>query len=196
MHVQLELVDGYSVLAWRHGIPQTPSVLAAMATIRTFPDDELVHSRLVADGFKLDGEVLKPQLFDDRCTKVPCYLREGKSLRHDGMGHLDTFGYGDLYRATLFVQARRVRDRYSDLLSSEPLALLDDFLNTFARFRPRQHRRALSILQLLKDYDVHTVDGHAMILAGLVTAENLGQFVGLSSYVKDNGRYHLPWPTA
>ena len=65
----------------------------------------------------------------------------------------------------------------------------------FARFRARQHRLALRMLELFEHHDVSTADGHAMILAELATTGSVSQFMGVSSYVRQKGRYILPWPT-
>ncbi len=193
-HMQLELLEGNGVLAWRRDVTPTDALLSAMEAIRTLPDDEVVHSRLVSEGFRVDGDVLRPQFFDDRCTTVPNRLRSGSSLKNDGMAHLDGFGFGDLYRATLFVQVQLVRDTLSDSLASERLELLDGFIDAFSRHRPRQHRKAKHILQLFREHDVRTLEGHAAILSAITEMERLDKFMGVSSYVRKNGSYILPWP--
>lgn len=194
LHMQLELVEGFSVLAWRRNVAITDALNAAMQKLRTLPDDEVVHERLVAAGFQLDGEVLKPQIFDDRCKTVPKRLRSAYSLKNDGMAHLDPFEFGDYYRASLYVQVQLIRDKYSEMLFAERLTVLDDFLESFRRFRPRQHRKANRILQLFQEYNVQTIDGHSQILVQLTQLEKLVQDMGISSYSKQNGKYILPWP--
>jgi len=194
VHMQLELVDGYKVLAWRQNIKITDALEAAMKALRTLPDDEVVHSRLLSAGFELDGEVLKCQLFDDRCKIVPDRLRSASSLKNDGMAHLDSFGFGDLYRAILFVQVKLIRDGYSDILSTERLTVLDDFLNSFSISRPRQYRKAKCILQMFMENDVQTIDGHSENLVKLIEMEKINQYMGNSSYHQKNGKYILPFP--
>ncbi len=192
--MQLELVEGYKVLGWRRDVPQTDAMLSVMAKIRTLPDDEVVHSRLLSQGFKLDGEVLKPQLFGDRCTNVPKRLRSASSLANDGMAHLDGHGFGDLYRATLFVQIQLVRDSSSDALAPERTSLLDDFIDAFRRHRPRQHGKAKRNLQLFSEHDVQTIAGHAAILTEITRIEELDTSMGVGAYVRHKRSFILPWP--
>lgn len=193
-HMQLELVERYSVLAWRTPDSQTTSRYAIMQTIRGFTDDEVVHSRLRTAGFRLDGEILRPQLFADRCVTVPSNLRAARSLKNDGMAHQDQSGCGDLYRAMLFVQCHLIRTNHVDSLGKERLDVLDDFLAAFRRFRPRQFRKARAILDTFQRHDVHSVTGHAAILRELAAAEEVDQSMGLCVYRKEGGRYVLPWP--
>jgi hypothetical protein len=70
MHMKLELVEGFAVLAWRNDVSQTKAIEAAFGRVRGYVDDEVVHSRLVQEGFTLDGDVLKSQIFDDIYTKI------------------------------------------------------------------------------------------------------------------------------
>ena len=194
LHMRLELIDGYNVLAWRSPEYQTPERYATMRTLRAFTDDEVVHNRLVAAGFRLDGEVIRPQLFTDRCVNVPKNLRAAKSLKNDGMSHQDRFGCGDLYRAMLFVQCHLLRTNYAEILTPERLELLDDFIVTFRRCRPRQFRKAQRILSTFETYDVQTVEGHSAILRELASLEKADQFMGLTAFKKQNGAYILPFP--
>jgi len=71
MHMKLELVEGFAVLAWRSDVSRTNAIEAAFGRVRGYVDDEVVHSRLVQEGFTLDGEVLKSQIFDDIYTNIP-----------------------------------------------------------------------------------------------------------------------------
>lgn len=59
MHMKLELVEGFAVLAWRKGVSQTNAIESAFGHIRTYVDDEVVHLHLAKQGFVVDGEVLK-----------------------------------------------------------------------------------------------------------------------------------------
>ena len=68
----------------------------AVELVKSYVDDEVVHARLVDDGYELDGEVLRSQLFDDIYTNVPKYLEEFRPRSDDGMAHLDAISYGDL----------------------------------------------------------------------------------------------------
>jgi hypothetical protein len=194
IHMQLELVDGYKVLAWRRNVMITDALSVAMQALRGLTDDEVVHARLLGAGFELDGEVLKHQLFDDRCKTIPTRLRSASSLKNDGMAHLDCFGFGDLYRAILFVQVQLIRDGYSDMLSAERLTVLDNFLNAFSISRPRQYRKAKRILRMFQEHDVQTIDGHSEILVELTSLEKVNKHMGVSSYYKENRSYILPWP--
>jgi hypothetical protein len=133
-------------------------------------------------------------LFADRCVTVPTNLRAAKSLKNDGMAHQDKSGCGDLYRAMLFVQCQLIRTNPVHSLAKERLDALDDFLGTFRRCRPRQLRKAQTILGSFERHDVQSVAGHAAILRELATAEKVDQFMGLSAYRKQDGRYVLPWP--
>jgi len=194
VHMQLELVDGYKVLAWRRNVKITGALDAAMRALRILPDDEVVHARLLASGFELDGEILKHQLFDDRCKTIPARLQSASSLKNDGMAHLDCFGFGDLYRAILFVQVQLIRDGYSYILSAERLTVLDHFLDAFSISRPRQYRKAKRILQMFQEHDVQTIYGHSEILVELTALEKVNQYMGVSSYYRENKNYILPWP--
>ena len=94
MHLRMELLEGFSVLAWRRDVPHTEAAEAAFARVQTYVNDEVVHRRLVEAGLKLDGEVLRPPLFDDIYANVARYLEEGRSRPADGMAHLDKLGTG------------------------------------------------------------------------------------------------------
>lgn len=194
MHMRLELIESYNVLAWRSSSGQTAEHKAIMRTIRTFVDDEVVHARLFTAGFLLDGEVIRPQLFNDRCINIIRNLRNSKTLKNDGMAHQDKYGCGDLYRAMLLVQCYLIRMNYHDILAKERLILMDDFVDTFRQFRPNQFEKAQRILSIFRSYDVHSVHGHAEILSKLAIMEEVNQFMGVSTYQKVDGKYILPFP--
>jgi len=150
-------------------------------------------------GLAIDGEIIKRQFFDDICTNVPKYLKEGKSLRNDGMAHFDNFAggrYGDLRRSAFLVQAELIVRSYGDKLSDEHKRLVGDFISTFRRFRRRQAAKADKVLGYFKKHDVYTVEGHSKILSEWAALEKLNTWVGLSSYVRKNGGYTLPFPSA
>lgn len=121
VHMKLELIEGYSVLAWRRNIEKSRSTERASARIRGYVDDEVVHRRLVKYGYELDGEVLKSQLFDDVYTNVPNNLKKLPAPLDDGMAHLDEIGYGDLCRSSFLVQAQLILEYYSEKLKNEVL---------------------------------------------------------------------------
>jgi hypothetical protein len=51
IHMQLELVEGYYVLAWRQHVKPEYSIERAFARVRVYVDDEVVHARLVKKGY-------------------------------------------------------------------------------------------------------------------------------------------------
>jgi hypothetical protein len=197
MHMKLELVDGYSVLAWRKNVERDKDVEKAFGLIRTYTDDILVFERLVRMGLKVDGEVVKRQLFEDICTNVPRYLREGRSLRNDGMAHFDDIAdgrYGDLRRSTFLVQAELVKEAYGGKLSDVHGRALKDFISTFRRFRPEQAEKADRVLGFFGMHKIKEVEGHAAILREWARLEGLDKWVGLSKYCRGNGGYLLAFP--
>jgi hypothetical protein len=131
MHMKLELVEGFAVLAWRSDVPQTDAIEAAVRRVRAYVDDEVVHSRLVQAGFTLDGEVLKSQIFDDIYTKVPRYLQNLRPRPDDGMAHLDGFGYGELCRSSFLVQAELICKNYGSALSDAHRKKVQRFVSAF-----------------------------------------------------------------
>lgn len=199
VHMRLELVDRYSVLAWRAKVRRDKSVEKAFGLVRSYVDDVVVFRRLFEMGLAIDGEIIKRQFFDDICTKVPRYLKEGKSLRNDGMAHFDNFAegrYGDLRRSAFLVQAELIVRSYGDKLSDEHKRLVKDFISTFRRFRGRQAGKADKVLGYFKQHNVHSTEGHRRILSKWAALENLNTWVGLSSYVGRDGGYALPFPSA
>ena len=197
MHMKLELLEGYSVLAWRRGVPRDKAVELALGLIRSYTDDMLVFRRLARMGLEIDGEVIKPQFFDDLCANVTRYLRAGHSLSNDGMAHLDNVAggrYADLRRSTFLVQAELIKDAYSDRLAREHKQLLHDFIAAFRLFRPEQARRADAVLALFHRNDIEDIAGHAAILSEWAAMEQLDQWVGVSRYVRRDGGFVLPFP--
>ena len=197
VHMRLELVDRYSVLAWRAKVRRDKPVEKAFGLIRSYVDDTVVFQRLYEMGLKIDGEIIKHQFFDDICTKVPMYLKEGRSLRNDGMAHFDNFTggrYGDLRRSAFLVQAELIMRFYGDRLSGKHMQLVKDFIQTFRRFRRRQANKADKVLGYFKKDDVYTVEGHSRILSKWAELEDLNTRVGLSSYVAKGGGFVLPFP--
>jgi hypothetical protein len=193
-HMELELVEGYHVLAWRRNVVSTSRVEIAFGRVRTYVDDEVVHARLVGDGYELEGEVLRPQLFDDVYTNVPRYLEEFRPRPEDGMAHLDSVGYGDLCRSSFLVQAELILESYGQDLSDDRLERVKHFIETFRAHRGQETAKADEILGLFKRYDVQSVEGHKQILLQWAGMEHLDQFVGISAYRCQAGRFILPWP--
>ncbi len=64
MHLRMDLLEEFSLLAWRRDVPHTPAVEAAFGRVQTYVNDEVVHARLTRVGFKVDGEIFRPPLFD------------------------------------------------------------------------------------------------------------------------------------
>ena len=194
MHMKLELVEGYYVLAWRHGITQSNKAKTAFGRVRTYVDDQVVHARLAGKGFELDGEVLKPQLFDDIYTRVPRYLNKLRPPSDDGMAHLDDIGYGDLCRSSFLVQAELILQSYADQLPYDRVKRAKRFIEAFRTYRRPQAEKADKILSLFKEHDVQLISGHKQILWEWAQIERLDNYVGPSCYHKQNGTYTLPWP--
>jgi hypothetical protein len=194
MHMKLELVEGFAVLAWRSDASQTKAIEAALGRVRGYVDDEVVHSRLVQEGFTLDGQVLKPQIFDDIYTKIPRYLQKLHPRPDDGMAHLDEFGYGELYRSSFLVQAELICNNYSSDLSDAHRKKVQRFVSTFRTYRSLEAGKADEVLRLFESNNVMTVAGHKEILESWARLEALDRFVGPSIYTRRDNHYVLPWP--
>jgi hypothetical protein len=194
MHMKLELVEGFAVLAWRGDVSQTKAVEAAFGRVRGYVDDEVVHLRLVQEGFTLDGEVLKSQIFDDIYTNVPRYLQKLRPRPADGMAHLDEFGYGELCRSSSLVQAELICENYYSALSDAHRKKVRRFVSAFRTHRSPEAGKADKVLRLFKSNNVMTVTGHKEILKSWARLEALDRFVGPSVYTRRDNRYILPWP--
>jgi hypothetical protein len=194
MHMRIELVEGYRVLAWRRGVERTKEIEAAFGRVRCYIDDDVVHARLARAGYRVDGEVIKPPLFDSIYTNCARFLEEGRPRARDGMGHLDPVGRGDLCRAAFLVQAELIIERYADELPAARLELARRFVRAFRANRKRETAKADRVLALFKEHDVMTPEGHLEILNGWARLEDLDKFVGASAYRRRGERYILPWP--
>jgi len=194
IHMWLELVEGYYVLAWQRNVDRTQEIEAAFGRVRGYVDDEVVHARLIEHGLKLDGEVLKPQLFDDIYTRVPRYLNKLRPHRDDGMAHLDSFGYGELCRSSFLVRAELILQTYSEQLSGDRLKRVERFIEAFRTYRSSEANKADKVLTLFRSHDVQTISGHKEILWEWAKMEQLDRFVGPSSYRRENGKFRLPFP--
>ena len=193
-HMRMELLDGYNVLAWRNAVTRDPKVEQAFARVRDYVDDEVVHRRLQNRGFKLDGEVLKPQMFDNIFTKVLRYLKKLKPRAEDGMAHLDAVGYGELCRASFLVRAELIVRHSSSALPHARIKRAKGFISEFRTHRANEANKADAILKLFDRNDVMTIDGHKEILCRWTQLEGLDSSVGPSVYQKQGGRFILPWP--
>jgi hypothetical protein len=197
IHMQLELGKGYSVLAWRREAEKSKSAEAAIGLVRSYVDDMLVFEGLLGMGLELDGEIIRRQFFDDICTNIPRYLREGRTLKDDGMAHLDNIDggkYSGLRRVTFLVQAELFKSFYGDRLSDERNKLLDDFISAFRQYRKEQAKKGDRVLALFKKHDIHKKKGHDKILKKWAAMEELDVYVGLSSYVHSDDGFVLPFP--
>ncbi|MBN2269081.1 MAG: hypothetical protein JXN61_00610 [Sedimentisphaerales bacterium] len=198
MHMKLELVDGFGVLAWRKNVERDKVIQSAFGLIRSYTDDMLVFDRLAKMGLKIDGEIIKRQLFDDVCTKVPRYLRAGRMLKDDGMAHLDDVADGrfsDLRRSTFLVQAELILKNYDEKFSAEHERRLKDFIDAFREYRPPQAARADKVLAFFAEYDLASIKGHARILTEWAALEGLENSVGVSCYVRSGNGFILPYPS-
>ncbi|MCF7847595.1 MAG: hypothetical protein K9M45_02000 [Kiritimatiellales bacterium] len=194
VHMRMELLEGFHVLPGKRRVVRTDELEPAFGRVRCYTDDEVVHAKLARAGFKVDGEVLKPQLFDGFYTDVARYLEEGRDHPNDGMAHLDAYDRGRLCRAAFLVQAELILQNYSNELSPRRIEQTKRFIRLFRERRRSEANKADRILALFKKHDVNTVAGHRAILMAWAEMETLDLYVGLSAYECRNGKYILPWP--
>jgi len=194
MHMKMELVERFCVLAWRRTVEREERIERAFARIRTYVDDEVVHARLVQEGYELDGEVFRPQLFDDIYTKTVNRFKKLRSRSDDNMGHLDDIGFGELCRSSFFVQAQLILESYGKDLIWDRRKRIERFVSEFRTQRRPEAERADQVLVFFQEHDVQSVDGHSEILAKWAALEGLDKFVGVSSYQKDASGFLLPFP--
>jgi hypothetical protein len=195
MHLRMELLEGFSLLAWRRDVAHTEATEAAFGRVQTYINDEVVHRHLVDAGLELDGEVLRPPLFDDVYANVARYLETGRDRPGDGMAHLDKLGYGVLCRAAFLIQAELVLQNYRAELPPHRVRQAERFIRAFRAHRPEETARADTVLALFRDHDVQDPAGQREILSGWSALEGLDRFVGVSAYKKTpQGNYILPFP--
>lgn len=195
MHLRMELLEGFSLLAWRRDVAHTEATEAAFARVQTYVNDEVVHRHLVDAGLKLDGEVLRPPLFDDLYTNASRYLEEGRDRANDGMAHLDKLGWGTLCRVCFFVQAELILKNYRAQLPAGRIELAERFIRAFRAHRAVEAAKADAVLALFREHDVQTPAGQREILRRWSKMEGLDQFVGVSVYEKTGkGSFVLPFP--
>lgn len=191
MHLRLDLLDRFSVLAWRRDVKHDRAVEGAFGRIRSYVDDDIVHRRLVALGLQPDGEVIRPPLFDRLYAPAADNLDRGAVRGKDGMGHLDPIGHGALCRAAFLVQAEQILAQYGTRLSPDHRAKTERFIRAFRATRAEESALADRILALFAANDVDTDAGHQAISDGWVALEGLASFVGSTRY---EVRYALPFP--
>ena len=196
MHMRMELLEGFSILAWRRDVAHTEATEAAFGRVQTYINDEVVHAHLFNAGLKLDGEVLRPPLFDDIYSNVARYLEKGRARPDDGMAHLDKLGYGALCRAAFLIQAELVLKNYRSQLSPQRVGQAERFIRAFRAYRPEETGKADAVLALFRECDVQKPAGQREILRRWADLEGLEKFVGVSTYEKTaKGNYILPFPT-
>jgi len=194
MHIKLELVEGYSVLAWCRNRDHPDSVLRAFRQIRNYTDDEVVHARLIKEfDFKVDGQVIKPQLFK-RYARAKSKLKKGRARYDDEMTALDDTEYGDLCRCAFLLQARLIQESYYRELEPQHLKRLKGFVDAFEIHLDKETAKANRVYALFGEYDVQSVEGHAQILQKWAQMEGLDRFVGVTSYQRCGTRFCLPYP--
>jgi hypothetical protein len=164
IHLRLDLAEQFAVLAWRRDVPHTDAVDAAFGRVQTYTKDEIVHARLLKLGFKLDGEILRPPLFDDLYVNAARYLEAGNSRPDEGMAHLDRLGYGQLCRAAFLVQAELLLKNYRRELPPRRIAQAERFVRAFRAHRPEEAASADQVLSLFGKYDVQKASGQTEIL--------------------------------
>ncbi len=191
-HAQMELLEGYNVLGWLpDGYSESRDKLVGW--IRSYTDDEIVHSRLLEMGLSLDGEILSAALFQT-CDDIASRLRARK--KDDGFGKADGWGkaHGSFYRAIRFVQASLLVEKFGEGLAQGRLKSLGDFLEAFRKSHPLLAHKGDTILEVFHANEVTTVAGHAAILKRLCEMEGVSQYVGLTAYQRQGDGYILPMP--
>lgn len=194
-HIHMDLIDGFGVLAWRRGVERTAAISAGFGRLQTYVKDEVVHASMVKMGLKLDGEVLRPTLFDSVYKNAARYMEEGRDRPNDGMAHLDKLGYGSLCRVCFLVQAELVLKNYREVLPAGRIELTERFIRAFRAHRQDEAARADTVLELFSKNDVQTPRGQEEILRTWAKMEGFDRFVGISCYKKDGeSHYTLPFP--
>jgi hypothetical protein len=195
MHAQMDLIEGFSMLAWRRDVPRKPEIEAAFGRLQTYVKDEVVHAKLAKLGLRMDGEIIRPSLFDSVYANAARYLDEGRDRPNDGMAHLDKLGYGTLCRVCFLIQAELLLKNYRAQLPQHRIEQTERFIRTFRAHRPEESEKANAVLELFRKNDVQNPTGHREILTAWTKMEGLEKFVGPSSYRKiTTDRYILPFP--
>jgi hypothetical protein len=191
MHFRLDLVDRFTVLAWRRNVTPDPAIEKAYGRIRTYIDDDIVHRQLVKLGMKPDGEVIRPALFNQLYAPAAANLEKGAPREHDGLGHLDACGRGTLCRAAFLIQAEQILAQYGKSLTPDHRAKTERFIRAFRAHRPEESAVADKVLALFARHDVNTDVGHQAISDGWIEIEGLTPYIGSTRFAP---RYDLPFP--
>jgi hypothetical protein len=195
IHVRMDLIEGFAMLAWRRDVERAEAISAAFGRLQTYVKDEVVHARLIKMGLKIDGEVIRPSLFDSVYRNAALYLDEGRDRPNDGMAHLDKLGYGPLCRVCFLVQAELILKNYREQFPAGRVELAERFIRAFRKHRKEESAKADVVLELFRKNDVQSPSGQDEILRAWAKMEGLDKFVGVSSYRKDQeSRYTLPFP--
>jgi hypothetical protein len=193
IHMRLELIEGLFVLAWRSNVEQSEPIDRVCNRIRTYVDDEVVHARLAKFGYRLDGEVLRPQIFGLYATAAS-KLKKGRARFDDGMTSMDDIGCGDLCRSSFLVQARLIQKSYADSLEDPHPQRLRRFIDAFETHLVVETERADAITELFENHDVQSFEGHKQILSKWAHIENLHRFFGVARYRQCESGFCLPFP--
>ncbi len=166
----------------------------AFGRIRNYTDDEVVHARLIREfGFQVDGQVIKPQLFE-KYAGVKNKLKKERARRGDEMTALDDTVYGELCRSAFLLQALLIQDSHCQKLESQHQKQLKGFIKEFETWLDQETAKARRVYQLFKTYDVQSIEGHRQILQEWAKMEGLDQFVGVSSYQRSGAQFTFPYP--
>jgi len=194
MHMKLELVEGYSVLAWHRNCVCSDSVQRAFRRIRNYTDDEVVHARLSKEfGLKVDGQVIKPQLFQ-KYARAKSKLKKGRARYDDEMTALDDTEYGELCRSAFLLQAYSIQESYYKELEPAHLNRLKGFIDAFETYLDKEAAKAKEVYALFRVDDAQSVEGHKQILQKWAKMEGLDMFVGITSYRRCGTQFSLPYP--
>jgi hypothetical protein len=107
------------------------------------------------------------------------------------MAHHDNLGESAklLRRATFLISAELIRRRYRKDISAKHLAVLDQFVVSFRKFRRSEAEYANKVLELFTQNDIKTVEGHVAILRGWLNLHELAGVAVPATYQREGGRY-------
>lgn len=195
IHARMDLIDRLPMLAWKRGTDKMLSSEMAFARIQTYVKDEIVHARLLKMGYRLDGEVFRPPLFDSLYTRAAESLEKDPTAQNDGLAHLDKMGLGRLCRACFLVQAELLLKNYRDQLPEGRVRQTERFIRALRQHRPGEAAHADIILEIFERCDISTPEGHRQALLAWTRLEGLDHVVGTSVYLKSReGKFLLPYP--
>lgn len=180
-HMEMELIDGYYVLAWRMHVQQSNAIEEAMSKVRNTADDEVIHTRLLAEGFRLDGEVIKSIRFDVLYPDVITEINAGRT-------QFEEIFYRELVQAELMLKS------YRNKLKCRHRKVTNRFIDAFRLHLSIEAQKADLVLALFNQYNVQTINGHKAIITSWAQMEGLDIFVGASRYIRQGSGFMLPWP--